>query len=97
MLAGTEMIFSLPSTIRKGDDVTVAIRPERVHIASDQGSPAAIRGQILSEMYLGSKYEYLVKVEGGEFKIESVTQLEADNEVHLTFQPEHCAVFPSVQ
>lgn len=90
--------MSVTSTqkLATGETVTVAIRPERLSVlaAPDQAAPGAnvISAEVLTTSYLGSRFEYDLKVG------DQVVQVVSDRggltgPVSLAVQPEACLVY----
>jgi iron(III) transport system ATP-binding protein len=86
--------------VHSGDSVTVAVRPERVSIASAGHVPAnglnVVRASVDSVQYVGSKYEYLLSV--------GTSTVHADclkpghqGEVDLVIDPENIFLYPQKQ
>lgn len=95
-VAGVEMTFNLSQGLEPEDRVFISIRPERIHVAMAKDSTGdTIRARPIRKIYLGSKYEYLMEVEGGELKVECTHPLPKNvDEVFLQIDPEYCTVFP---
>ncbi|CAM5694909.1 ABC transporter ATP-binding protein [Streptomyces canus] len=97
-LAANEQAVSVTTTrqLGAGDTVTVAIRPERLAVlaASDQAAPGAnvISAEVLTTSYLGSRFEYDLKV--GDLVVQVVSDRGGlTGQVSLGVQPEACLVY----
>ncbi|MFE9644375.1 ABC transporter ATP-binding protein [Streptomyces sp. NPDC006365] len=97
-LAANDQAVSVTTTQRlgAGDTVTVAIRPERLSVlaAPDQAAPGAnvISSEVLTSSYLGSRFEYDLKV--GDLVVQVVSDRGGlTGQVSLSVQPEACLVY----
>jgi iron(III) transport system ATP-binding protein len=86
-------------TIKTGDPVTLALRPEGITIsATPPGGDAANRltGKVITRSYLGDTVDHLVRVGSVEFRVRvsSTTSIPPDTEVTLTVEPEHLRLIP---
>ena len=68
LVAGTlKAEVALPASLKSGENVDVAIRPEDVILSgSAEGSPDRARGEVLEHTFLGNINEYFVKLTSGE-------------------------------
>lgn len=71
------------STPRVGNDVSVAIRSERVQIASNGANDNVVAGRIASSDYLGSKWHHTVETLAGEMMIETLDHVDGEIRVYL--------------
>jgi iron(III) transport system ATP-binding protein len=97
-LAANDQALSVTTTqqLGAGDTVTVAIRPERLSVlaAPDQAAPGAnvISAEVLTTSYLGSRFEYDLKV--GDLVVQVVSDRGGlTGRVSLGVQPEACLVY----
>lgn len=86
--------------VRSGDAVTVAVRPERVNIATAGHLPGdglnVVRAKVNSVQYVGAKYEYLLSV--GESTIAAdCLKPGHQGEVDLVIDPENIFLYPQKQ
>ncbi|MFJ8716157.1 ABC transporter ATP-binding protein [Streptomyces violaceus] len=93
---GQAMSVTTPQRLSAGETVTVAIRPERLSVlaAPDQAAPGAnvIGAEVLTTSYLGSRFEYDLKVG------DQVVQVVSDRSgltgpVSLAVDPAVCLVY----
>lgn len=71
--------------VASGDEVTVAIRPERIRVeASESGGDNVVRGQVMARAYVGARYEYEVRV-GRQLVQVLSNRSDLPQEVALTF------------
>ncbi|HEX9074952.1 MAG TPA: ABC transporter ATP-binding protein [Anaerolineae bacterium] len=77
-----------------GDRVSIAIRSERIRLldASDR-SPNSIPARITSSVYLGSKYQYLVEIQSGTMRVETMDAAPGE-QIRLAFAPEDLILLP---
>ncbi|HSH80361.1 MAG TPA: ABC transporter ATP-binding protein [Herpetosiphonaceae bacterium] len=68
---------------RVGDEVSVAIRSERVQLASDGRTENVITGRITLTDYLGSKWHHTVETSAGKMMIETLDHADGDVRVYL--------------
>lgn len=69
-----------------GDNVSVAIRSERVRLATDGTTGNVISGRIVSSDYLGSKWHHMVETAAGTMMFETLDH--TDGEVRVFLPPE---------
>jgi iron(III) transport system ATP-binding protein len=97
-LDSSGMIVTVTTTtpLTAGDEVTVAIRPERLTI-TPKGAAASganvLDTQVLTRAYVGSRYEYGLKL--GNIVVQVVSGNGGlDGDVRLVFNPEDALVYP---
>lgn len=80
-----------------GDKVSIAIRSERIRLvpASDT-SPNTIPAKIASGVYLGSKWQYLVELETGTMRVETMDPAPGE-QIRLAFAPEDLILLANEQ
>jgi iron(III) transport system ATP-binding protein len=66
-----------------GDDVSVAIRSERVEFASNGSTDNVISGRIISSDYLGSKWHHTVETPAGTMMFETLDHAEGEVRIYL--------------
>lgn len=78
-----------------GDKVSVAIRSERIRLVpvSEQASNT-IPAKIVSGVYLGSKWQYLVEIKLGTMRVETMDAAPGE-QVRLAFAPEDLIILPA--
>jgi iron(III) transport system ATP-binding protein len=80
-----------------GDKVTIVIRSERIHLlAKDQAgeAPNSIPAKIVSGVYLGNKYQYLVQTKTVTLRVEKLDAAPGE-EVLLGFEPDDLILLPT--
>lgn len=80
-----------------GDKVTIVIRSERIHLlATSQAAEAlnSIPARIVSGVYLGNKYQYLVQTKTVTLRVEKLDAAPGE-EVLLGFEPEDLILLPA--
>jgi spermidine/putrescine transport system ATP-binding protein len=98
---GERIIVPVASSTKTGDDLRVAVRPERVRIdladsaASDSGS--RVEGTVAEIVYLGMYTQFHVETSAGRIVShslagESPAGIEAQSRVLLSWEPEHTSV-----
>jgi putative spermidine/putrescine transport system ATP-binding protein len=60
---GTIDLAGMPDEV-PGGDVTLMVKPERVHVAVDMGGRGGLSGELTNVAYFGSGYSYVVRVGG---------------------------------
>ena len=70
---------------KDNEEIDVVLRPEDIHIVSRK--KGNICGEIVSKVFRGVHYEYLVKTEYRDYKIYTTEDLEIGKEVGLTIDP----------
>jgi iron(III) transport system ATP-binding protein len=68
---------------RAGDEVSLAIRSERVQLASDGARENVIAGRIATTDYLGSKWHHTLETSAGTMMIETLDHAGGDVRVYL--------------
>ena len=95
---------SVPPAARRGDQVTLAVRPEDLRLHASQAStPNALPGRITFVRDLGNEIELRVACEGGELVASLVPsvwtklrdELQSMDEVALQFPDDRCCVLTS--
>jgi putative spermidine/putrescine transport system ATP-binding protein len=64
------------SDLRRGDRVTLAIRPERLRIAPADGAPGALLGTVRNATYLGSRTSYEIDAAGATLRCDVQGELD---------------------
>jgi iron(III) transport system ATP-binding protein len=93
---GQALSVTTAQPLRTGAPVTVAVRPERLSVlaARDQAAPGAnvISAEVLTTSYLGSRFEYDLKV--GDLVVQVVSDHGGlAGAVHLAVEPAACLVY----
>jgi iron(III) transport system ATP-binding protein len=97
-LDSSGMIVSVatPTAVRAGDEVTIAIRPERLTITPKDATATGanvLDTVVLTRAYVGNRYEYGLKL--GNIVVQVVSPNGGlDGEVRLVFNPEDALVYP---
>ncbi|MBM6402147.1 ABC transporter ATP-binding protein [Phycicoccus sonneratiae] len=94
---GQQMTVDTPEKVTVGDHVTVAVRPEKLAVlpADDTAMPGTnvISAEVLTTSYLGSRFEYDLKV--GDHVVQVVNDRGGlAGAVNLTVDPDACLIFP---
>jgi iron(III) transport system ATP-binding protein len=85
-----------PATVSAGQDVTVAIRPEKLRIVPTDrpaGAANALETVVLTSSYVGSRYEYDLKLGHHVVQVES-NRPGLRGPVALTFDPADALLYP---
>ncbi|GAB3041364.1 ABC transporter ATP-binding protein [Parafrigoribacterium mesophilum] len=94
--SGMIVTVATPTPLTAGDEVTVAIRPERLTITPKGASVSGgnvLDTQVLTRAYVGSRYEYGLKL--GNIVVQVVSGNGGlDGDVRLVFNPEDALVYP---
>ncbi|MEV6811844.1 ABC transporter ATP-binding protein [Micromonospora sp. NPDC051296] len=83
--------------VRAGQQVTIAVRPERLEALSvDPTAPAtnSLTTEVLTSSYVGSRYEYDLKL-GNHIVQVSTSRPGLTGTVRLTFKPDEALLYPS--
>ena len=80
-------IFNCVDEFPVNEKVDVVIRPEDVHIV-DSGENAMARGKIISKIFKGIHYEYIMMVARNELVIVDTRDLEIDKEYGINIEPD---------
>ena len=94
---GQQMRVDTPEKVTVGDHVTVAVRPEKLSVlpADDTAMPGTnvISAEVLTTSYLGSRFEYDLKV--GDHVVQVVNDRGGlAGAVNLTVDPDACLIYP---
>jgi len=81
---------NLAPSIRLGDHILLAIRPEHVRFASD-----GVAGEIAASTFLGERSHFHVKIAGRGEPVAVSGHPPAGTEVHLRFPPDHLMGLPT--
>ena len=81
---------NLAPSIRLGDHILLAIRPEHVRFASD-----GVAGEIAASTFLGERSHFHVKIAGRSEPVAVSGHPPAETEVHLQFPPDHLMGLPA--
>jgi len=81
---------NLAPSIRLGDHILLAIRPEHVRFASD-----GVAGEIAASTFLGERSHFHVKIAGRGEPVAVSGHPPAGTEVHLQFPPDHLMGLPA--
>ena len=81
---------NLAPSIRLGDHILLAIRPEHVRFASD-----GVAGEIAASTFLGERSHFHVKIAGRSEPVAVSGHPPAGTEVHLQFPPDHLMGLPA--
>ncbi|WP_238005676.1 ABC transporter ATP-binding protein [Dactylosporangium sp. AC04546] len=81
--------------IAAGQEVTVAIRPERLEVlpAAEAGAGNVLSTEVVTSSYVGSRYEYQVKLGTQVVQVES-PRSGLTGTARLTFRPETALLYP---
>lgn len=70
---------------KENEDIEVVLRPEDMHVvALEQGK---ISGKIISKVFMGVHYEYLVETKYRNYKVHTTENIEVGKQVGLTIDP----------
>lgn len=70
---------------KDNEDIEVVLRPEDMHVTSpNQGK---VSGKIISKVFMGVHYEYLVETKYRNYKVHTTENLESGKNVGLTIDP----------
>ena len=86
------------TALNPGQNVTLAIRPEKLEVLPAGSEPTGLnrlRTQVLTNSYVGSHYEYDVKLGTQVVQVES-SRPGLTEEVCLVFKPEDALIYPEV-
>jgi hypothetical protein len=81
---------NLAPSIRLGDHILLAIRPEHVRFASD-----GVAGEIAASTFLGERSHFHVKIAGRSEPVAVSGHPPGGTEVHLQFPPDHLMGLPA--
>jgi iron(III) transport system ATP-binding protein len=94
--SGAVIQVKTATPVEFGQDVTVAVRPERLSIIPGAEAPAAVNAldtEVLTRTYVGSRFEYDLRV--GRDVVKVVTQDGTlSGGVRLVFDPEDALLYP---
>jgi iron(III) transport system ATP-binding protein len=94
--SGMIVTVATPTAVRAGDEVTIAIRPERLTITPKDATATGanvLDTVVLTRAYVGNRYEYGLKL--GNIVVQVVSPNGGlDGEVRLVFNPEDALVYP---
>jgi iron(III) transport system ATP-binding protein len=93
---GQQMVIETPEKVRVGDQITIAVRPEKLNVlpADDVAMPGTnvISAEVLTTSYLGSRFEYDLKV--GDHVVQVVNDRGGlAGPVNLTVDPDACLIY----
>jgi spermidine/putrescine transport system ATP-binding protein len=100
----TALVAELPGTVTTGSHIHLTVRPEKIHIGTDQpeGDVSRVPGTVAETVYTGAATQYQVDIGGGEEitvyrQNASGSTLVADRgeRVWLSWRPEHSYALPS--
>ena len=97
---GDRVVVPTGVTVRAGDEIRVAVRPERVHVAVDVNAPedgSRLAGTVAEIVYLGMYTQFHVETGAGRIisnrlADEQLAPLEVGSHVTLSWGPEHSSV-----
>jgi iron(III) transport system ATP-binding protein len=94
--SGMIVAVATPTAVKAGDEVTIAIRPERLTITPKDATATGanvLDTVVLTRAYVGNRYEYGLKL--GNIVVQVVSPNGGlDGEVRLVFNPEDALVYP---
>jgi iron(III) transport system ATP-binding protein len=94
--SGMIVTVATPTAVRAGDEVTIAIRPERLTITPKDATATGanvLDTVVLTRAYVGNRYEYGLKL--GNIVVQVVSPNGGlDGDVRLVFNPEDALVYP---
>jgi iron(III) transport system ATP-binding protein len=94
--SGMIVTVATPTAVKAGDEVTIAIRPERLTITPKDATATGanvLDTVVLTRAYVGNRYEYGLKL--GNIVVQVVSPNGGlDGEVRLVFNPEDALVYP---
>jgi iron(III) transport system ATP-binding protein len=94
--SGMIVTVATPTAVRAGEEVTIAIRPERLTITPKDATATGanvLDTVVLTRAYVGNRYEYGLKL--GNIVVQVVSPNGGlDGEVRLVFNPEDALVYP---
>jgi iron(III) transport system ATP-binding protein len=94
--SGMIVAVATPTAVKAGDEVTIAIRPERLTITPKDATTTGanvLDTVVLTRAYVGNRYEYGLKL--GNIVVQVVSPNGGlDGEVRLVFNPEDALVYP---
>jgi iron(III) transport system ATP-binding protein len=88
--------------VRRGQPVTIAVRPEKIDLlpasggASEHGDDNLLAATVRERSYLGARYEYQVDLESMLVRVESDRVIE-NGPVRVLIPPDGCVLFPGEQ
>jgi iron(III) transport system ATP-binding protein len=98
--SGDTVSVPTDGTVRTGQQVTVAVRPERLEILpADQSAPAGcstVDAEVLSSSYVGSRYEYDLRLGDHIVQVES-KRAGLSGTVRLVLDPATTLLYPSAE
>jgi iron(III) transport system ATP-binding protein len=94
--SGMIVTVATPTAVKAGDEVTIAIRPERLTITPKDATATGanvLDTVVLTRAYVGNRYEYGLKL--GNIVVQVVSPNSGlDGDVRLVFNPEDALVYP---
>jgi iron(III) transport system ATP-binding protein len=94
--SGMIVTVATPTAVKAGDEVTIAIRPERLTITPKDATATGanvLDTVVLTRAYVGNRYEYGLKL--GNIVVQVVSPNGGlDGDVRLVFNPEDALVYP---
>ncbi len=70
---------------KQNEDIEVVLRPEDMHVVSPESGK--VSGNIISKVFMGVHYEYLVKTKYRNYKVHTTENIEVGKQVGLTIDP----------
>lgn len=70
---------------KDNEEIEVVLRPEDIHIVSPKDGK--VSGKIVSKVFMGVHYEYLIKTEYRDYKVHTTQNIDLEREVGLTIDP----------
>lgn len=99
---GTLLRCAGNSDVKSGDIVTVAIRPERIHPASDASASNVVTGRLTAISFLGSFIHYRVEVGDNMLVVQrqggaddAATRWTVGDQVSVSWEPQSALVLPT--
>lgn len=70
---------------KDNEDIEVVLRPEDIHVVSPESGK--VSGNIISKVFMGVHYEYLVETKKRNYKVHTTQNIEVGRNVGLTIDP----------
>jgi iron(III) transport system ATP-binding protein len=98
--SGDTVSVPTDGTVRRGQQVTVAVRPERLEVLpADQSAPvgcSTVDAEVLTNSYVGSRYEYDLRLGDHIVQVES-KRAGLSGTVRLVLDPATTLLYPSAE
>jgi spermidine/putrescine transport system ATP-binding protein len=80
---------------KENEEIEVVLRPEDIHVVKQ--SEGKVSGEIVSKVFMGVHYEYLVKTKYRNYKVHTTENFEMNTRVGLTIDPYDIQVMHKMQ